>query len=120
MTAGVEYTLYQILGSDADLGLITEVLLDDRGDFATTPFQDDVFFGGRLAMNDVAGSELLFGGIVDRTSGATFLNLEGSRRLSNYWTVDLQMRAFFGAAPEDLFYDLRDDDHVMLALRRFF
>lgn len=120
MTAGVEYSLYQIMGSDADLGLITEVLLDDRGDMATTPFEDDIFVGGRLAMNDVAGSELLFGGIVDRSSGSTFLNLEGSRRLSNNWTIDLQMRAFLGVDPGERFHDLRNDDHLMVAFRRFF
>jgi hypothetical protein len=120
MTAGFEYTLYQILGSDADLGLITEVLLDDRGEGATTPFEDDVFVGGRLAMNDVAGSQVLFGGIVDRTSGSAFVNLEGSRRLSNYWTIDVQARAFVGVEAGELFYDLRDDDHLMISLRRFF
>jgi hypothetical protein len=120
MTAGFEYSLYQILGTDADLGLITEILLDDRGDDATTPFEDDVFVGGRLAMNDVAGSELLFGGIVDRSSGSTFLNLEASRRLTNNWTVDVQMRAFVGVAEGELFYDPRDDDHLLIALRRFF
>jgi hypothetical protein len=118
-TAGFEYTLYQILGN-ADLGLIAEYLYDDRGDLAPTAFQDDVFVGGRLAMNDVAGSELLFGGIVDRGNGSAFLNLEGSRRLTNNWAVDLQMRAFVGQEPGDLLYDLRRDDHLLLAFRRFF
>ena len=119
LTAGFEYTLYQVLG-DADLGLIAEYLYDDRGDRATTAFQDDVFVGGRLAMNDVAGSELLFGGIVDRDNGSTFFNLEGSRRLSNNWTVDLQARVFVGLEPGDFLYDLRRDDHLLLAFRRFF
>ena len=118
-TAGFEYTLYQILG-DADLGLIAEHLYDDRGDVAPTAFQDDIFVGGRLAMNDVAGSELLFGGIVDRGNGSAFLNLEGSRRLTNNWTVDLQIRAFVGLEPGDFLYDLRRDDHLLLAFRRFF
>ena len=120
LTAGFEYTLYQILGGDADLGLIAEYLGDDRGDSAPTAFQDDIFVGGRLAMNDVSGSELLFGGVVDRGNGATFLNVEGSRRLTNNWTVDLQVRAFVGFAPGDFLYDLRRDDYMLLAFRRFF
>ena len=49
LTAGFEYTLYQVLGN-ADLGLIAEYLYDERGDQATTAFEDDVFVGGRLAM----------------------------------------------------------------------
>ena len=119
-TAGLEYTLYQLLGSDADLGLITEYWRDDRGDAAPTAFQDDVFVGGRLAMNDVAGSELLFGGIVDRSNGGRFLNVEGSRRLTNNWTVDLQVRAFMGFESGDFLYDLRRDDYMLVAFRRFF
>jgi len=113
ITAGLEYTLYQVLG-DADLGIVVEYLGDDRRHNATTAFADDVFVGGRLAANDVAGSELLFGGIVDRGNGATFLNLEGSRRLSNSWTVDIQMRAFLGFEAADIFYDLRQDHHLLV------
>jgi len=120
LTAGFEYTLYQILGSDADLGIVVEYLGDDRGDAATTAFEDDIFVGGRIAANDVAGSQLLFGGIVDRGNGATFLNLEGSRRLSNNWTVEVQTRAFLGFEDADLFYELRQDHHLLLAFRRFF
>lgn len=120
MTAGVEYTLFQLGDTDADLGLIAEVLLDDRGEEATTPFEDDVFVGGRLALNDVAGSQVLFGGIVDRDTGGTFLNLEGSRRLSNYWTLDVQVRAFVGVDDSDPFFGVRDDDHLLIGLRRFF
>lgn len=120
LTAGFEYTLYQILGSDADLGIVVEYLGDDRGDAATTAFEDDIFVGGRIAANDVTGSQLLFGGIVDRGNGATFLNLEGSRRLSNNWTVEVQTRAFLGFGDADLFYELRQDHHLLLAFRRFF
>ena len=119
-TGGFEYTLFQIAGSDADLGLITEYLHDSRGAFATTAFEDDVFAGGRLALNDVAGTELLFGGIVDVDTGGTFLNVEGSRRLSNYWTIDVEMRSFLGVDDTDFLYSIRDDDHLLIALRRFF
>ena len=120
LTGGFEYTLFQLFESDVDLGLITEYLYDSRGARATTAFENDVFGGGRIALNDVAGTEILFGGIVDLGTGGTFLNLEGSRRLSNYWTVEVEARSFLGVDDTDLLYSIRDDDHLLIALRRYF
>ena len=53
-------------------------------------------------------------------TGGTFLNVEGSRRLSNYWTIDVEARSFLGVDDTDLLYAIRDDDHLLIALRRFF
>lgn len=35
-----------------DLGLVSELAYDDRGDSAATPFENDIMFGLRLAVND--------------------------------------------------------------------
>src|SRR5262249_48821857 len=42
LTGGFEYTLSNFAGSRADVGLIAEYLYDQRGNNATTPFQDDI------------------------------------------------------------------------------
>jgi hypothetical protein len=69
-TGGFERTLVGVFGSSTDLGLLAEYLYDSRGLKATTPFQNDLFLGTRLAFNDVQGSELLTGAIIDLESGA--------------------------------------------------
>ena len=120
VTAGFERTLYQLFGSDSDLGLIAEYLYDDRGTAALTPFADDVFVGGRLAINDVQSTELLAGAIVDRQRGSTLLRVEGSRRLGSSWTVEIEGVGLFGTEPEELLYGLRRDDHVSLTVTRWF
>ena len=66
------------------------------------------------------GSKGAAGSIVAVDTGGTFLNVEGSRRLSNHWTIDVEVRSFLGVDDTDFLYSIRDDDHLLIALRRFF
>ncbi|MCG8608446.1 hypothetical protein MJD09_26095, partial [bacterium] len=50
---GVEYTFGNIKSSGIDWGVLAEYHYDERGKAATTPFDDDIFIGSRLAFNDV-------------------------------------------------------------------
>ncbi len=52
MVGGLERTTHGTLGSAADLALVAEYHYDDRGRGAPTPFQDDVYVGARLVLND--------------------------------------------------------------------
>lgn len=117
--AGFEYTLYGILESDADLGLITEYQFDDRTT-TLTPFQNDLALGGRLALNDVQSSELLLVVATDLDNQARFTSVEGSRRFGQHWKGSLEIRLFSNAKPGDPFFDLRNDDYVELSFARFF
>lgn len=119
-TAGLEYTLSGIFGSGMDLGLLTEYLYDERGNQATTPFQDDVMAGLRLAVNDVQSTEVLMGVIFDRTTSARFLNLEASRRLGDNWKLNMEARAYSGLPPTNILYGFRNDDYLQIELARFF
>ncbi len=112
-TAGFEYTIGNVKDSGKDLGLLLEYSYDERGDQALTPFQDDVFLGARLALNDVQSTEVLAGAVVDRETGATFVNVEASRRLGQNWTLDLQYRGFVNVLESDRFlFGLRNDDYL--------
>ena len=67
----------------------------------------------RLALNDVQSTELLAGAAVDRQTGATFVNVEASRRFGSRMTLDVEYRAFVGIPPEDIFlYGIRNDDYL--------
>ncbi|MCH7715933.1 MAG: hypothetical protein IH876_07385 [Gemmatimonadetes bacterium] len=57
---------------------------------------------------------------MDRTSAATLLSIEASRRLSGRWTVDLDARGFAGAEEGDPLYGLRQDDYVSLVFTHWF
>jgi hypothetical protein len=121
--AGVEYTLFQIFESDADLGLLAEYLYDGRDDSADapgTPFQDDIFLGARLALNDEQDTSLLAGVIVDRVEGSTLATVEAERRLGQDWRLAVEARMFIGIDRADVLHGLRRDDVLTVRLSRFF
>lgn len=123
---GFEYTIFDIFGSEASLGLLAEYLYDDRDldDFAAigagVPYDDDIFLGTRLLLNDLAGTQLLAGAIVDREDGTTAVSLEASRRIGDLWRIELEARGFFNVDDEDVLRAIDDDDHIVIRLKRFF
>jgi len=120
ITFGFEYTLVGIIDSDADLGVIAEYLYDDRGSAASTIFENDLFVGARLAMNDVQSTALLAGFIFDDDSGSKLLRVEGSRRFGADWIVELEMAGFYGAKSFDPIYAFRKDDYLELKVLKYF
>jgi hypothetical protein len=119
-TGGFEYTFTGIFGGRMDLGLVAEYLFDDRKEFALTEFENDVAGALRLAVNDAASSEVLFGLVQDVDTSALLLFLEASRRLGDQWTLEAEIRLFMDQPPSDFLFDLRDDDLVQLALQYHF
>ena len=121
VVAGFEYSFFSLFGTALDLGLVAEYLYDDRSAAAPgTPFENDVFVGGRLAFNDVEDTSILAGAIVDNQTGTTLVTIEASRRLGDRWTIGLEAVAFFDVPPTALFSSVRRDDYVQLRLSRFF
>ena len=120
VVGGFEYTFYGISDSAADLGVLLEYSRDSRGTRASTPFQDDLFVGVRLALNDIQSSELLAGASIDRKTHARFYNIEASRRLGERWKLSAEARIFSRAPPADAMYGVRNDDVVQLLLTRYF
>ena len=119
--AGFEYTFFNLFGTAFDLGVVGEYLYDGRSAAAPgTPFENDLFVGGRLAFNDVGSTSILAGAIVDDQSGAMLVTIEASRRLGDRWTVELETQAFLNVPATDPLYSMRRDDYVQLRLSRFF
>jgi len=119
-TGGFEYTVYGITDSGADLGLIAEYLYDSRGALSTTAFEDDVFLGARLALNDEASSELLAGIIVDVDDSSRIMSVEASRRLGDDWKINLEARFFSNIDKRNFLSSFRQDDFVQLELAWYF
>jgi len=119
-TGGFEYTLTGIVGTNMDLGVIAEFAYDERGEQATTPFNNDLMAALRLVANNAASSELLAGIMQDLDTSAHVFTLEASHRLTDHIKVKFEAGFFFDQPEEDLLYSMRDDDYLRLELFYYF
>ncbi|MFQ5580036.1 MAG: hypothetical protein ACE5FZ_05440 [Nitrospiria bacterium] len=115
-TGGFEYTFSAIFRTKIDLGIIGEWLHDSRGNAATTPFEEDLMAGARLALNDMASTELLFGMIQDLDHSARIFSLEASRRLTEHWKIEVEALIFNQQSPGELLSSQGDDDFLQASL----
>ena len=121
VSGGIENTLYQVLGSDGDLGLLAEVMYDSRGSGApATIFENDVFVGGRWALNDVSDTSVLGGPLIDLDTGEALILVEAERRVGSDWKLSFDARLFGNTDPESLIHTIRRDGFVSLSVSRFF
>lgn len=140
---GFEYTFYALLGS-ADLGVLGELLYDTfqpdnlptAGDIppgatvdqvaaaispleidaAPNPFEQDVFFGFRLALNDTQSTQVLAGGTVDVSDRSRFWSVEASRRLGERFRIGLDLRIFDGFESGSFYHSVVRDDFIQIQL----
>ncbi len=118
---GLEYTFYGVGGRAADIGVLFEYLYDGRGASAPpTAFDDDIFVGARLALNDSSNTSLLAGAAIDTETHETFFNLEAQRRFGDNVTVGLRLRAFSNASPGDALYSFEQDDYLQLRVSWYY
>lgn len=117
---GFEYTFVGILETAMDLGVLGEYHFDDRGKDAINPFNNDVFSGARLALNDVQDTAVLAGISVDLDGRSKFLNVEASRRLGASWKLEAELRLLWDVDPTDPLYFIRSDDYLQIELARYF
>ncbi len=124
LTAGFEYTFSSVFETGADLGLLLEFLYDNRQDRLPQvnfiPFEKDLFAGTRLALNDVASTELLAGAIVDFDTATTAYNIEASRRFGEHWKLYLEIRGFVNTDPQDAGFFFRRENYLQLELQYYF
>jgi hypothetical protein len=119
--AGLEYTLYQVFRSAADLGLLFEYLVDGRDEAAPlTVFDDDLFFGTRLALNDTQDTSILVGAVIDHQLGSTSLRLEAERRLGSKFVLEMIGQAFVDVAENDPLQSVAEDGYLTLRLKVHF
>ena len=118
--AGFEFTWFNLGGRGTDVGLLAEHLFDSRGSHAPQTFQNDLFVGLRLALNDAQSSELLAGVIQDLGGSGAVMSLEASRRLGERWRLEVEARSWSGMSRDDRQRSLTRDDHLLVRLLRYF
>ncbi|WP_299113134.1 hypothetical protein [uncultured Winogradskyella sp.] len=121
LTAGLEYTFSNIDGNGLDIGVLGEYLYDDRDKLALNALQNDVFFGSRIALNDVQDTSILIGGIADIESSSKILSIEASRRLGSSWKAELETRIFSAIDDEEfILSNFSQDTFLRLTLSKYF
>ncbi|MEM7540197.1 MAG: hypothetical protein AAF384_01290 [Pseudomonadota bacterium] len=117
---GFEYTFVGAFDTAMDVGVLSEYHIDDRWRDALSPFNNDLFVGSRLAVNDAADTQFLGGLFSDLYGNGYFLNLEASRRFGDYWKLELEARFFLDIKPADPLAPIARDDYVLIELFRYF
>ncbi len=118
---GVEYTLYAVGDTAADIGLLAEYGWDQRRGAQAIAQDNDLMLGLRLAANDTANTTLLLGLGLNLAGDTSFLRLEGEQRLGERWKLIVEGSLFFTHSDAtDALASLADDDFFRLQLRRYF
>lgn len=128
-TAGFEYTQVGIFDSVMDFGWIAEYSADDRGDGAISAAEHDVFLGGRLSLNDVDSSEVVFGVNLDVETNEQLYVLEASKRIAEALKIYIDAFVITGSESPPAFGEFNDeyktaafskDDYIQLELVYYF
>lgn len=121
---GFEYSFYGITDSGADLGILMEYQYDGRSeDFleaAPTIADNDLFVGARLALNDSQDTDFLGGVVTDLDDGSISGLVEASRRIGDFWVVELESRFFVNVDRTNLLSVFENDSNVTLRVTRYF
>lgn len=122
--AGFEYTYIGVFDSVTDLGLLVEYGWDSRGEgnekSSGAAVQNDLFFGGRLAFNDMQSSEMLIGFGADLDHNAVSFIIEANRRFGENFKLNLDVRLMDSNEPSDLLYSIKGDDNIQLGLEWYY
>ncbi len=114
---GGEYTFNGVFGTDADLSLLAEWMIDGRRRRATNQYQNDLFLGARLAFNDVQGAEFIAGALLDLDTRTRTLNLEFNRRLTDSVSVKAEAVLLLQVDKADtIVHQTRRDSFIALNL----
>lgn len=119
VVGGFEYTLFQLLDTVWDLGLLAEYQYDGREANPHAPpvaSDNDLFLGTRLALNDEDDTSVLAGVLFDVENTSTAGTIEAERRLTDHFKLELEGRFIFRAAEDDPLFFIRRDDSITLRL----
>ena len=83
-------------------------------------FDQDVFLGTRLTLNDVQDTSLLAGLVVDVEDGPGSFRVEAERRIGDSWKFELEATAFLESDSGNPASVFEQDTFVLMRLSKFF
>ena len=114
--AGFEYTFGGVFESNADISVLAEWSYDERERRSPDQFQNELFVAGRLALNDVEGTQLVASLIADADYETYALGFEFKRNLSDSWDARVEGTVFLAVDREDPIHDTRRDGYIGASL----
>lgn len=118
---GFEYTFVGLFDSVYDINLLMEYQYDERGEAINVIAQNDLMVGSRLVLNDIDGTQILFGLVQDLDySNVRSGFVEASSRINDHWKWRVDAWLFSSDEPIEPSYFLRRDDYVQLSLEYYF
>ena len=118
---GFEYSFVGLFDSAYDINLLMEYQYDDRDNASNVIAQNDLMMGSRLVLNDVDGTEILFGLVQDLDySNVRSGFIEASSRINDNWKWRVDAWLFSSDEPVEPSYMLRRDDYAQLSLEYYF
>lgn len=113
--SGVEYSFYSIFESKADIGLLLEYISASEESNSLNFFDNHIFIGSRLALNDTQSTDLLVGVIADLEEKTKIISLESTRRLSGNLSGSLEYRQFIDVKKSNIDF-LENDSYLQVAI----
>lgn len=117
---GFEYSFAGFFDTGWDVGLLMELLYEDRDGLLDARYNHDGFVGLRVSLNDAASTTLLGGVLADRSGKDRVFQLEGNRRIGEAWRLNLKWRDFSAVPRDSLAAFLADEDMLSMSIERFF
>jgi hypothetical protein len=117
---GLEYIFDGFLETGMDLGIFLEYIYDERDGAEFTVNEDDVLVGLRFVFNDIRTTSIQASATFDLDTNTWFALVKASTRLDSHWRLSLRYIGLVDQPPEDIFFDLRDDDFFEVELTYFF
>jgi hypothetical protein len=120
---GVEREIPRLFNSNAALTLYLEAYYDDRKETLSVPlsaFQQDVFVGARLALNDVHSTEFQARVTYDTDYRSAFVDLRAERRINRVWAMETTIYSFLNGEDDPALSGFRDDHRIQIKLIRSF
>ena len=118
---GLEHEFVRVFDTKASLTPYLEYYYDDRKNTEPlVPFQNDVFVGLRLALNDFNDTVLQMQTSIDYDEGGVLFTLKGETRIADNWSLIATLDMISNARTDPALTTFRHDDRFMTQIRRNF
>ena len=117
---GFEYVITRVFDKVWDLNLFTEYSNDDRGSNSTDIFQNDLFLGTRINLNDVEGTEITQTLTLDLNGDGNTGSLEISTRIMESVRLAANYTSHWSVNNKDTLYSFRRDNYLGIKITNYF
>ena len=103
-----------------DLNIFAEYSNDDRGSNSTDIFQNDLFLGSRINLNDVDGTEINQALTIDLDGDGNTGSFEISTRVNDSIRIAADYNFYWSLKSTDTLYSFRRDNYLGIKITNYF